>query len=85
MRIGKIEGLENCRNLKKLLFRQNLIRKIEGLNNNAELEEIEFYDNKIAVIENIGHLTKLRYFPILLGKMVEYLIFHLMSSIKLKT
>jgi protein phosphatase 1 regulatory subunit 7 len=84
MRIGKIEGLEHCKNLKKLFMRQNLIRKIEGLENNTELEELELYDNKIAVIENISHLTKLKYITSSFYHGLEFWIFLLMLSQKLR-
>jgi len=58
-RIGRIENLGKCTNLKVLKLRQNLIHKIEGLESNPNIEELELYDNKISEIENIGHLTKL--------------------------
>lgn len=55
-RIPKIEGLTECKNLKKLGLRKNLIKKIEGLENNTQLVELELYDNRIAKLENINHL-----------------------------
>jgi len=58
-RIPKIEGLEECKNLKRLGLRKNLIKKIEGLENNTELVELELYDNKILILENINHLSNL--------------------------
>jgi len=58
-RIPKIEGLENCKNLKKLGLRKNLIKKIEGIENCHELIELELYDNRITKLENLNHLTNL--------------------------
>ena len=70
-RIGRIEKLEQCSNLRvnpilsniiqRLGLRKNLIKKIEGLENNLKLEELELYDNRIRVIENLSHLTNLVY------------------------
>jgi len=45
MRIGKIQGLENCKDLKKLGLRKNILKKIENLENLTELVELELYDN----------------------------------------
>ena len=47
-RIPKIEGLQECKNLKKLGLRKNLVRVIEGLESNTQLVELELYDNRIA-------------------------------------
>lgn len=58
-RIPKIEGLTECKGLKKLGLRKNLIKKIEGIENNTQLVELELYDNRIAKLENINHLQNL--------------------------
>lgn len=58
-RIPKIEGLEECKNLKRLSLRKNLVQKIEGLENCTQLEELELYDNRVQVIENLTPLTNL--------------------------
>merc|ERR1711990_666698 len=58
-RIPKLEGLTECKNLKRLGLRKNLIQKIEGIENCTELVEFELYDNRIKKIENITHLSNL--------------------------
>lgn len=55
-RIPKIEGLTECKNLKKLGLRKNLVQKIEGIENCTELVELELYDNRIKKLENLNHL-----------------------------
>lgn len=58
-RIPKIEGLTECKELKKLGLRKNLIKKIEGIENCTQLVELELYDNRISKIENLNHLQNL--------------------------
>eukprot|EP01016_Furgasonia_blochmanni_P046963 TRINITY_DN6841_c0_g1_i5.p1 TRINITY_DN6841_c0_g1~~TRINITY_DN6841_c0_g1_i5.p1 ORF type:complete len:291 (+),score=78.79 TRINITY_DN6841_c0_g1_i5:90-875(+) len=60
MRIGKIQGLEKCNQLRRLGLRQNLIPDIEGVENLLLIEELELYDNRITRIENIAHMTNMR-------------------------
>jgi Leucine-rich repeat (LRR) protein len=52
-RIPKIEGLEDCKNLKKLGLRKNLVKKIENIEHCTEMVELELYDNRLTKIENI--------------------------------
>ena len=59
-RIGKIEGLENCKHLKKLGLRKNLIRKIENINHLTKLEDLELYDNQLTIIEGLDTLKALK-------------------------
>ena len=52
-RIPKIEGLDNCPNLKRLHLRKNLITKIENIEHCTQLEELELYDNRVSKLENL--------------------------------
>src|SRR4051794_3800317 len=63
-RICALEGLENCKNLKKLLLRRNVIKKIENILHLDQLEEFELYDNQIKSIEGLEGLKNLKYLDI---------------------
>ncbi|KAK2198255.1 bifunctional WD40 repeat/G-protein beta WD-40 repeat/WD40-YVTN repeat-like-containing domain superfamily/WD40 repeat [Babesia duncani] len=59
-RVKRIENLDQCVNLKKLVLSSNVIEKIENLDNNTLLEHLDLYQNKIEKIENISHLKSLK-------------------------
>lgn len=59
-RISKINGLEQCINLRSLELGGNRIRKIENLEALVNLEELWLGKNKIAELENLGTLKKLK-------------------------
>lgn len=54
---GTVPGLED---VKKVSFRNNLVRKVEGMERLSNVEELEMYDNKVKKIEGIAHMTKMR-------------------------
>lgn len=58
-RIGKIEHLEEMKNLQRLFLRWNLLKKIENLDTVTGLVELELYDNQITDIENLESLINL--------------------------
>ena len=59
--IEKIEHIHNwCRNLKILLFQNNLIQRIENLNKLKKLEYLNLAINNIEIIENLEGLESLR-------------------------
>eukprot|EP01117_Protostelium_nocturnum_P006626 TRINITY_DN2385_c0_g1_i1.p1 TRINITY_DN2385_c0_g1~~TRINITY_DN2385_c0_g1_i1.p1 ORF type:complete len:175 (-),score=37.49 TRINITY_DN2385_c0_g1_i1:605-1129(-) len=54
-RCNKIEGLDQLKELKQLILRQNLITKIENLQEQKNLIHLDLYDNQISSIENLPH------------------------------
>ncbi|OII76847.1 protein phosphatase 1 regulatory subunit 7 [Cryptosporidium andersoni] len=58
-RIGKIENLYKCKNLRALILISNHIEKIENLSELRSLNILELYQNSIRKIEDLDELINL--------------------------
>lgn len=59
-RISRIQNLDRCTSLRRLVLRQNLITELRGLETLSELEEIDLYLNHIREISGLEHKPKLK-------------------------
>eukprot|EP00826_Nyctotherus_ovalis_P008709 TRINITY_DN12262_c0_g6_i1.p1 TRINITY_DN12262_c0_g6~~TRINITY_DN12262_c0_g6_i1.p1 ORF type:complete len:459 (-),score=117.87 TRINITY_DN12262_c0_g6_i1:358-1734(-) len=59
-RIGRVENLENCRQLEELWLFSNQVANIENLDSNSMLRELNLADNKIKKIGNLSRLINLQ-------------------------
>lgn len=55
-----MQGLDDCRKLRKLYLYSNRIRRIENLSHCSQLEILWLSDNQIVVLEGLEKLTMLR-------------------------